>query len=49
MRQQLILDHISDFYTANTYPPTIRDIGRSVGNASTSAVSFNLDKLRDAG
>ena len=49
VRQQLILDYIRDFYAANMYPPTIRDIGRSVGIASTSVVSYNLDKLRDAG
>ena len=49
VRQQLILDYIRGFYAANMYPPTIRDIGRSVGIASTSVVSYNLDKLRDAG
>ena len=49
VRQQLILDSIRGFFAANMYPPTIRDIGRSVGIASTSVVSYNLDKLRDAG
>lgn len=49
VRQQLILDYIRDFHAANMYPPTIRDIGRGVGIGSTSVVSYNLDKLRDAG
>lgn len=49
VRQQLILDYIRDFQAANMYPPTIRDIGRGVGIGSTSVVSYNLDKLRDAG
>ncbi len=49
VRQQLILDYIRSFFAANMYPPTIRDIGRSVGIASTSVVSYNLDKVRDAG
>ena len=48
-RQQLILDFIRVFHAANMYPPTIRKIGRGVGVASTSVVSYNLDKLRDAG
>ena len=48
-RQQLILDFIRVFHAANMYPPTIREIGRGIGVASTSVVNYNLDKLRDAG
>jgi repressor LexA len=44
-RQQRILDFIRDFIDEHQFPPTIREIGESVGISSTSVVSYNLKIL----
>ena len=48
-RQEQVLSFIRDFIRANGYPPTIRDIGRSVGISSTSVVNYNLNVLQNKG
>ena len=48
-RQQAILDFIRDFSARSKYPPTIREIGRSVGITSTSVVNYNLNILEQKG
>ncbi|MFA9403752.1 MAG: transcriptional repressor LexA [Anaerolineales bacterium] len=48
-RQRRILDYIQDFTTDNGYPPSIRQIGASVGISSTSVVNYNLNRLVDEG
>ncbi|MBI5566842.1 MAG: transcriptional repressor LexA [Chloroflexi bacterium] len=48
-RQQAILDFIREFSARNKYPPTIREIGRSVGITSTSVVNYNLNILEQKG
>jgi repressor LexA len=44
-RQQGILDFIREFIDEHQFPPTIREIGESVGISSTSVVSYNLKIL----
>lgn len=48
-RQQAILDFIHDFSIKSKYPPTIREIGKSVGISSTSVVNYNLNILEKQG
>ena len=48
-RQQAILDFIRDFSSKTRYPPTIREIGKSVGISSTSVVNYNLNVLEKQG
>ncbi len=48
-RQRRILDFIQDFTTDNGYPPSIRQIGASVGISSTSVVNYNLNRLVEEG
>ena len=48
-RQQAILDFIRDFSGKTKYPPTIREIGKSVGISSTSVVNYNLNVLEKQG
>jgi repressor LexA len=48
-RQQAILDFIRDFSHKAQYPPTIREIGKSVGISSTSVVNYNLNVLEKQG
>lgn len=48
-RQQAILDFIRDFSGKAKYPPTIREIGKSVGISSTSVVNYNLNVLEKQG
>jgi len=48
-RQQAILEFIRDFSSKTRYPPTIREIGRSVGISSTSVVNYNLNVLEKQG
>ncbi len=48
-RQQAILDFIRDFSSSSKYPPTIREIGKSVGISSTSVVNYNLNILERKG
>lgn len=44
-RQRQILEFIVQFTAEHDYPPTIREIGTSVGISSTSVVNYNLNKL----
>ena len=48
-RQQAIFDFIRDFSIRSHYPPTIREIGKSVGISSTSVVNYNLTVLEKQG
>ena len=48
-RQQAILDFIRSFSVTTQYPPTIREIGKSVGISSTSVVNYNLNVLEKQG
>ncbi len=48
-RQQAILDFIRDFSRKTQYPPTIREIAKSVGISSTNAVNYNLNVLEKQG
>jgi repressor LexA len=48
-RQQAILVFIRDFSHKTKYPPTIREIGKSVGISSTSVVNYNLNVLEKQG
>ena len=48
-RQQAILQCIQTFLLDNGYPPSIREIGESVGISSTSVVNYNLNALQRAG
>jgi repressor LexA len=48
-RQQAILDFIREFSARSKYPPTIREIGHSVGITSTSVVNYNLNILEQKG
>ena len=48
-RQQIILSFIEDFISSRKYPPTVREISDSCSIASTSVVSYNLDRLHDLG
>ena len=48
-KQQKIYDFIRTFSRAYGYPPTVREIGDSLGLKSPSTVKFHLDNLRAAG
>lgn len=48
-KQQKIYDFIRDFSQEYGYPPTVREIGDSLGLKSPSTVKFHLDNLRAAG
>jgi repressor LexA len=48
-RQRKILDVIREYTDEYGYPPTIREIGDSVGISSTSVVSYNLNALERKG
>lgn len=48
-RQRRILDVIKDSIDTRGYPPAIREIGRSVGLASTSSVAHQLRHLEAKG
>jgi len=48
-RQQRILEYIQQFSMEYGYPPSIRQIGKSVGISSTSVVNYNLNRLVDEG
>jgi hypothetical protein len=44
-RHQKILDFISQYQKENGHPPSIREIGETVGITSTSVVNYYLDQL----
>ena len=48
-RQQEIYDFIRKYSSANGYPPTVRDIGKAVGLASSSTVHAHLANLEKLG
>ncbi len=48
-RQQEIFDFIRRYTDLNGYPPTVRDIGRAVGLASSSTVHAHLANLEKLG
>ncbi len=48
-RQQEIFDFIKRYSAVNGYPPTVRDIGKAVGLASSSTVHAHLANLERIG
>lgn len=48
-RQCVILAFITDFYAANHYSPSMREIAAGCGVASTSMVNSDLDQLQALG
>jgi repressor LexA len=48
-KQRAILKVIEEWVHRRGYPPTIRDIGSTVGITSTSVVNYNLNKLVEGG
>jgi repressor LexA len=48
-RQQEIYDFIRGYSSKHGYPPTVRDIGKAVGLASSSTVHAHLANLEKAG
>lgn len=48
-RQKRMLEFIQKFISENRFPPTIREIGETVGISSTSVVKYNLDVLERKG
>lgn len=48
-RQQEIFDFIRKYTDLNGYPPTVRDIGKAVGLASSSTVHAHLSNLEKLG
>jgi repressor LexA len=48
-RQQEIFDFIKRYSAMNGYPPTVRDIGKAVGLASSSTVHAHLANLEKIG
>ena len=48
-RQQEILDFIKRYSVRHGYPPTVRDIGKAVGLASSSTVHAHLANLEKLG
>jgi repressor LexA len=48
-RQQEIFDFIKKYSARYGYPPTVRDIGKAVGLASSSTVHAHLTNLEKAG
>jgi repressor LexA len=48
-RQQEIFDFIKRYSGAHGYPPTVRDIGKAVGLASSSTVHAHLANLEKVG
>jgi repressor LexA len=48
-RQQEILDFVEEYGAQHGYPPTVRDIGKAVGLASSSTVHQHLANLEQLG
>ena len=48
-RQQEIFDFIKKYSAGHGYPPTVRDIGKAVGLASSSTVHAHLTNLEKVG
>ena len=47
--RQKILDMIIKYIECHGYPPTVREIGESVGLASTSSVNNHIGKMMNSG
>jgi repressor LexA len=48
-KQERIITFVTEFLNDKGYPPTIRDIAAGCGISSTSVVTYNLNKLEQAG
>jgi repressor LexA len=48
-KQERIINFITEFLHDRGYPPTIRDIAAGCGISSTSVVTYNLNKIEQAG
>jgi repressor LexA len=48
-RQKAIYDFICSYTTSHGYPPSVREIGKSVGLASPSTVHMHLKKIEEKG
>jgi len=48
-KQERIINFVTEFLHDRGYPPTIRDIAAGCGISSTSVVTYNLNKLEQAG
>ena len=48
-KRRQILDFIIDFQREHGYPPSVREIGRSVGLASSATVHDHIDRLAEGG
>jgi repressor LexA len=48
-KQERIINFVTAFLNDKGYPPTIRDIAAGCGISSTSVVTYNLNKLEQAG
>ncbi len=48
-KQRRILEVIGEYIGENGYPPSMREICSEAGISSTSVVSYNLDRLEEAG
>ena len=48
-RQQEIWKYLTDYVDEHGYPPTVRDIGKAVGLASSSTVHAHLANLEKLG
>ncbi len=48
-KQRRILEFVGEYVNDNGYPPSMREICSEAGISSTSVVSYNLDRLEDAG
>jgi len=48
-KQRRILEFVGEYIDDNGYPPSMREICSAAGISSTSVVSYNLDRLEEAG
>lgn len=48
-KQRRILNVVGEYIDENGYPPSMREICSAAGISSTSVVSYNLDRLEEAG
>ena len=48
-KQQRILEYISEYTSAQGYPPSVREICAEVGLSSPSTVHSHLKRLRELG
>ena len=48
-KQRRILEFVGDYIDGNGYPPSMREICSALDISSTSVVSYNLDRLEEAG